>query len=61
MDENKSGVVTLLFRNSTMLSDNQFLQAMVRENTEWVFDPYAIRQRIRMLLEPKALDNIQLE
>jgi len=25
MDENKSGVVTLLFRNSTMLSDNQFL------------------------------------
>jgi len=34
---------------------------MVRENAYWVFDAYAVRQRIRLLLEPNALDNIQLE
>ena len=47
MEESKCGVVTLLFRYSTALSDQQFIQAIMSEECAWIFDGAAIRQRVR--------------
>ena len=59
-DHQRTGVSHLVFKYSSTLEDDEFIQALSDEKANWIFYPARIRERMHLILE-FGLDKLTLD
>ena len=60
-DEEKTGIVNLIFDHNSWLCRDVFIERAISIDCAWIFDPKLIRQRMNRLIESGALTTMTIE